>query len=305
MTLFRHVLAPIDFSERSHHTALHAAGIARSTNATLTLLHVLPRRRRADPDERRSVAFAALHEVAHQIRTRWPARLAVVDGDPRNEIRNYALDHGADLLVVGSRHRSLLQRLFFASVASRVATAGDWSILAVPDPEDEARRPPANHREMLCAVDLSSTSAAAVEAAVTLARARGAHLTVLHVIAAEPGLAAPTGNDDGGWRREQARSVRQRLALLLAPHSGPTVDLDPIICFGEADEEILRMAGWLRAEILVVGAHSNRLVGDSSLGPTAASVVHQAPSAVLLVRAQAQPAGAAAEALERELVGLG
>jgi nucleotide-binding universal stress UspA family protein len=304
MTLFRHVLALVDLSPRSPHTALHAAGLARSTGATLTLLHVLPQG--PDVDARRAAALTSLGDIGDEFRLRWPARIAVAEGDPRDQVRAYALDHGADLLVVGARHRNLLERLFLESTRERVTTAGDWSVLAVPDPTLEGQRPSTSHGEILCAIDLSETSPTALQAAATLARARRAHLTVLHTIDLwrwyDPGPVA-RGNEDE-VRRRTSQSARERLSKMIAAETGPSLDVDSLIAFGPASDQIPRMAQWLRADLLVVGAHSNHVIGDRSLGPTAAHILRETPCPLLLVRAQPAPAGIEALALAAELAGM-
>jgi nucleotide-binding universal stress UspA family protein len=300
MNRFRHILASIGLSERSRHTARQAASMARSCEATLTLLHVLPARHHGRPaHDRHASALASLNDIAGELSTRGPVRVSVGEGDPRAEISRYALDQGVDLIVVGSRRRPSLERELLESVGEEVIRAGACSVLTVPDPDDGARQPPADHREILCALDLSEASTAVLEAAVRLARGRRAHLTVLHAI----GLKRWYGRGDDDARRHQVtRSARERLSTMLAPHRGPGLDLDPLLCFGEADAEILRMASRLRAELLVVGAHSSR-VGGSSLGPTANRVLHDAACPLLLVRTQTSLAGTESSAREDERVG--
>jgi nucleotide-binding universal stress UspA family protein len=307
MALFRHIVALVDLSLRSPYTAGLAASLARGTGATLTLLHVLPRPKAPYAGGApRDVALAHLATMADGLRTQWPARVAVAIGDARDEVRGYALDHGADLIVVGTRHRNLLDRLFLSSTSERVTTAGDWSVLAVPDPSDETKRPAPHHGEILCAIDLSDTSPAALQTAAALARARRAHLTVLHTIDLwrwyDPAPVARAAEAE--FRRQTARDARERLSRLIAAETGPSLDVDSLIAFGPAGDQIRRMAGWLRADLLVIGAHSNRVVGDSALGPTASRILRQAPCPLLIARAQAAPAGVEAYALAAELAGM-
>jgi nucleotide-binding universal stress UspA family protein len=306
MALFRHIVALVDLSSHSVHTAGHAAGLARSAGATLTLLHVIPRPGTpAEGKARRNAALAHLATMADDLRASWVARVAVVEGDARDEVRAYAMDHGADLLVVGARHRNLLERLFLLSTGERITTAGDWSVLAVPDPTEDSARPAPRHGEILCAIDLSETSPAALQAAAALARARRAHLTMLHTIDLwrwyDP---APVARGaEAEIRRETARAARERLSRMIAAETGPALNVDSLIAFGPAGDQIRRMAGWLQADLLVIGAHSNRVIGDSSLGPTAGRVLRQAPCPLLIVRARPIPVGIEAHALATELVG--
>jgi nucleotide-binding universal stress UspA family protein len=57
----------------------------------------------------------------------------VVDGDPRQVLVDTALTENADLLVVGCRGRTGVERLLLGSVASHVAVHAPCSVLIVRD----------------------------------------------------------------------------------------------------------------------------------------------------------------------------
>lgn len=53
-------------------------------------------------------------------------------GDPAREIATEAHDSGADMIVVGSEHKGLLERLLFGSVSTDVVQRAEVDVLVVP-----------------------------------------------------------------------------------------------------------------------------------------------------------------------------
>lgn len=73
--------------------------------------------------------------------------LTVLFGDPGRAICNYALDHGAELIVVPSHGRSGFTRLLLGSVAERIVRHAPCPVLVirtpapVEDPEFSGQKP--------------------------------------------------------------------------------------------------------------------------------------------------------------------
>jgi nucleotide-binding universal stress UspA family protein len=139
-------------------------------------------------------------------------------------------------------------------------------------------------RNLCVAVDLSEPSREALEQAADLARALGANLTVVHVVAPPPVvatdlLAAPGGVAEGAahedeealetWRGDaEVRAGRPVRAHLLV---------------GEPAKEIVRIAREEGCDLIVVGTHGRTGLRRVLLGSVAAAVVRAASCAVLVV----------------------
>lgn len=147
MSVFRTIVAAIDFSETSDDALQIACQLASSHGSELHLLHVIPdARQQAWSIEAPGLDFSALQqesiadaermlgERALPATTPPPAVVRrVVAGMPASrEIAQYAATHGADLIVVGSHGYGPVRRLVLGSVADRVVRMAPCPVLTVP-----------------------------------------------------------------------------------------------------------------------------------------------------------------------------
>ncbi len=148
----KRVCCGIDFGEPSRGAIAYAADLARRYGAELTLVHV-----HAPTPPAATELFVAAPEAADTAAAE-AARMIEVDrkmaeallgravsagvllGDPAAELARYALEDGADLLVVGTHGRRGVSRLVLGSVAERVAREAPCPVLI-------AKRAPRTARE--------------------------------------------------------------------------------------------------------------------------------------------------------------
>ena len=110
MPMFKHILVPIDLSDRNARTLRTALPLATQSHARVTLLHVVQQVPRIPPGEmrpfyrrlagtsRRRLATAAKSFTARGI----PVRTEALIGEPAREIIRLAQARRADLVVMGS-----------------------------------------------------------------------------------------------------------------------------------------------------------------------------------------------------------
>jgi nucleotide-binding universal stress UspA family protein len=122
--------------------ALHqAAALARPWGAAVTVLHA-PRPvwspfdgasglRRA-VDRARADGEALLRRAAGELGSGVPATTELLEGDPAGAVCARAAELGADLLVVGSRRRGALGRLFGGGVGQAIVRCAPCPVLVVP-----------------------------------------------------------------------------------------------------------------------------------------------------------------------------
>ena len=147
---------------------------------------------------------------------------------------------------------------------------------------------------ILCPVDLSPCSRTALEYALALARWYEARVTVLHVFRQVPVVdAAAAGLGAGLYippieKTDVDRgAIERRVAEFVAAMPGAH-DVIVRTCEGlNIREEIIREAGDMRADLLVLGSHGLTGVKRLVLGSTAESVLRHAPQPVLIVPAHA------------------
>jgi nucleotide-binding universal stress UspA family protein len=195
------ILSAIDFSDESAHALDHAIVLAQWYGARIAAAHVYTPRPVgvADGGAFLMIGDGALaDEDRHVFQKRLdgflePARAAgvpvctqVLVGRPADRIVSAANGSGADLIVVGTHGASGFERLILGSVAERVLHKAMCPVLTVPPRARQTSKLP--FKRILCPVDFSESSHAAVEVAVSLASEGDADVTFLHVL--EPGIDA-------------------------------------------------------------------------------------------------------------------
>lgn len=128
----KRILVPLDQSAEAEAVVDLVADMARSSGATVRLLHVAPSPRNLVDEERRVLAYADqeatrlgvealdyLRAVEVQLGG-VPVECAVRFGDPLREILLEADAFGADLIAVTARARPPIGRIFRRDVARRV-----------------------------------------------------------------------------------------------------------------------------------------------------------------------------------------
>jgi len=142
-------------------------------------------------------------------------------------------------------------------------------------------------RRILCPIDFSETSRAALRWAVELARRFSAELTLLHVYQA-PTLSMPDGMVVGGpdvltdiahQVDESLRAWRDEAEALGA--TGVSIDST----LGATYPEITRYAADRAVDLIVIGTHGRTGLAHALLGSTAEKVVRHAACPVVTVRA--------------------
>lgn len=198
-------------------------------------------------------------------------------GRPAAELLARARQHGADLVVVGSRSHRLTERVFLGSVAAEVIRSCELPVLIErlePGPEGDGERCVAacarTLERLLLATDLSDQSAAAENAVVELAERAGSIDCLIVVDGAAHGVAVSTDHVE-----RAAASIVERIT---ATGGRGTVRIE----HGDPRERIPAIAaeGY---SMVVVGKHGHGRVTGAVIGTTAARVAEAAAVSVLLV----------------------
>jgi nucleotide-binding universal stress UspA family protein len=272
----RRILCPIDFSDFSAAAVARAVALAKPFDAEITVLFVLPFVRPEDAAASRgpvapeaavqSAVAEDLEEFLRPVRGAGVAiRLCVRSGDCVSHILQEARDRQSDLIVMGTRGRSGLERWALGSVTESVLRKASCPVLVVPG---RAAGMPAPAR-IVCGVGLSPGSPHTVSYALSLAGATGASLTLVH---AWDGV--------GGNRMYAAdESERRRWLHAMAEAGGPPrCAVDEVVVSGRPGRAVLRLAEAQQAGLIVLGA------GDQGPGATARRVLREASCPVLAVR---------------------
>jgi nucleotide-binding universal stress UspA family protein len=225
----------------------------------------------------RDAALAALRQRAEALNI--PVRVRVQQGDTAEVILLHARAQDPDLIVLGSHEPVGLTRFRFRSIADRVVKGAMCPVLLVP-PATTHVQP--TFRSVVCAIDLSSRSTAAVANTARFVGNVG-QLTLLHVLRnSVPRRYAPFASPE--FSRAMARDARQRLHSIVdmqEPHS----DVLVTVSSNAVHDEILRIAVERKADLIVVGATRRAGLRRRFFGTTALRVSRRSPVPVLVLPA--------------------
>jgi nucleotide-binding universal stress UspA family protein len=288
------VLVPVDFSPPSTVAVNYGISLARKFRAKLTLLHVI------EPATALTYTFPTESEKAEEARFERAERMlaamvgpedqddlnlriAVVFGDIASEIVAAVHETGADIVVMGTHGRGLVQRYLMGSVTQAVLRKVDVPILTVC----HVGRPLAFKR-ILFATDASQPSAEDFEFVLELAKTLDASVIAAHVIEKRPPVTYETPDVAAVFdaeRRRQLEHTRIAFERIEAAATSRGVVLEPVIAEGVPAEAIVRIADEHEADFIVLAIRKKGRLERALLGTTAERVVRDAHAPVLSVPA--------------------
>jgi nucleotide-binding universal stress UspA family protein len=274
------VLCPIDFSGSSRGALRYAGTIAAHFGARLTLLAV------NDPLLEQADELSGLGHLAEDtsrdldyfFRQAFPERpsgvpevlMEITTGKAAREILRVSHEKGCDLIVMSSHGLTGFRKVVFGSTTERVLRETTVPVLVTPGGDagpDSLEDVPRLVRRVLAPVDLTTATAHQLQIARGLAEALGIPIVLLHVV--EPRMlssAQPRLSTVDAERPNRAEEELERVVKEMPPSVKP----ETRVAFGEAAEEIAKVAGDRDAGLIVMGLHSSPL-----LGPRMGSVTYR------------------------------
>lgn len=295
------ILCPTDFSDISAHAVDLATLLAGWYTARIAALHVvsaaavlpefsLSPSGSLDEGALRALQSATAARFTHVSNTGIPVDVFVDVGSPATRILERAAELPADLIVMGTHGTSGFQHLMLGSVTERVLRKAVCPVLTVPPRAQATSRLPFSR--LLCAIDFSESSMAALQFASSLAEESDATLTMLHVLEwpwEEPPaprleeLPAEQGAALADYRRQREDAALARLEALA---STTRVSPSPVARLrnGKAHVQILEVAREEKSDLIVIGVHGRNPLDMMAFGSTTNQVVRAAACPVLTLR---------------------
>jgi len=202
----------------------------------------------------------------------------------------------ADLIVMGTHGRTGFQRLFLGSVTEKVLRTARQPVMTVGSPSG-ARDAASSFKRILCGVDFSACSIAALRYAMSLAEGAKAHVTAVNIVEWLPvgyGSLVGPGADLTGYQTVLEAAAHDRLHNVIAGLPVNGVLVDETVTSGKPHHEILRLAAEQGSDLIVLGIHGRNPVDRMMFGSTAEPVARRATCPVLTVRADVAATVAAA-----------
>jgi len=259
MLAIKHILFPIDFSERCCGAAPFVDAMASRFGAKVTLISVAPPVMYAgmgepaapvflDDDSLREdvqarLATAFTREFAHL-----PVERVAEVGDPAEVITRFAHTQGIDLIMMPSHGYGPFRSLLLGSVTARVLHDAQCPVWTGAHMEDPPVKEHLACRNVLCAVDTTPKAAPLIEWAAQFAKDTGATMRIVHAISGIEGW--PERQLDREFEealRTEARSAIEKV------ERGVNVQAPLCVAVGDVAGAVREEARRHAADLLVIG----------------------------------------------------
>lgn len=286
---FRHILFPVDFSERSRAALPFVLSMARRHGARVTLLHVIEPPlpvyadmaalfpNEFDYDEAKSAIGQRLERIACAELPKVETRCEVEIGLPAEKIATCANRAQADLIAIPTHGYGAFRRMLLGSVTAKVlhdARIPVWTSAHAPEASHRAHPQP---RLILAALDLEPGNRRVLQTALELARDAGATLEILHF----------AGEDEIDALQFEARSRELLNEIARDDMMTECGDAGIIVEASEAGEgvggSVRRAVLEKRADLVVIGRGSIQENGPARLRANSYAIIREAPCPVLSV----------------------
>jgi nucleotide-binding universal stress UspA family protein len=198
-------------------------------------------------EERRNLAQEKLSSfLAFEFPPDHDAR-ALACGDVATQICDFARERRFDLIVMPT-HAGRFRRMLLGSTTAKVLDEADCLVMTTQHAETITPRP-LEHREWVCAVGLTADSQRVLRYAAQVAASVHANLSIIHTIAADPGLPVRLDLEEEvqSAERREARRRLDELQKAVGSHARTLVAIGPV---KEALLEAVRRSG---ADALIIG----------------------------------------------------
>jgi nucleotide-binding universal stress UspA family protein len=284
---FRNILFATDFSPAAKAAMPFAAGLAKSFGANLYAVHVKEPVNYAVPPEmwvglerEMEMEEEALREEMHKQFPEITPRILEGAGEVWNTLAEVIAEREIDLVVVGTRGRTGLEKVLLGSKAEEILRRANCPVLTI-GPEVDARKGLIGKMvSILCATHFGIASLKAARVAVSLAEEYQSKLTMMTVLGPKDENKLGVAEDFGETSENQLREmVPEEAALWCAPRF--------VVERGAAAEKILELAAREKADLIVLGAHATEgIPGAKARMPMATvhQIVTNAKCPVLTIR---------------------
>lgn len=291
----RNILVATDLSVSADAAIREADRWARTSEAELSVCHVMPVLETVDPlfpqlgqevaqrlPNLRDRVTEEIEARMRQLVGREPGQYALIleGGKPHVGILGAADQVRADLVVVASRGLSGVSRLLAGSVAARVIRHAHAPVLLV--------RPSPKTGIVLAATDFSTPAREALEEGAAWATRLGGELRVAHSVEV-PMMVAPLPFPyptlPTTLSAAELADVRSRAKRALHDAAGGVgLDAEVWVLEGPPAASIVNAAEEMQSELVVVGTAGKTGFSRVALGSVAERVATAAPCSVLVVR---------------------
>ena len=289
MPTFKHILFPVDFSDRCRAVRPAVLAMAHQFNARITLLHAIQIPVGwygcVEGSYEDLLDIPAMErDVRRELDTFLdsPDRSVVIQsvaktGDPAGCIVSYAEEHSVDRIVMPTHGYGVFRSLLLGSVTAKVLHDAKCAVWTSAHTQDSSAASHLPSKSIVCAVDVAPESTSLIQYADGLARQFGAKLRLVHAV----------GGVEAGTRPYEEMDFLHFLFQVgrdgiakLQQEAGTKVDV--CIQGGSISLVVSDIARKLDAELVIIGRGKlHQTLGR--LRTNAYAIIRDSPCAVLSV----------------------
>ncbi|AGB17533.1 universal stress protein UspA-like protein [Halovivax ruber XH-70] len=291
--LIESILIPTDGSEGALAGAKYGIALASRTGADVHVLTIVDARHvPADAEtvlaELEADAEEAVEAVASMVEAAdadTEVVTAVERGTPFQSIREYAHRREIDVIAMGTKGRTGIDRILLGSVTENVLRTARTPVLAVPPNAPVSDAAGVTFERLLLPTDGSEGAAIATDWGIALAT----HLdAMVHVMSAVDTSPFPGGREPDALREELERRGEAAIETVRERAEEAAVGVSDSVETGDPVTAITAAASDYGADLIVMGTHGQTGVGQWFLGSVTENVVGQADVPVFCVPVAAE-----------------
>lgn len=291
--MYHDILIPTDGSPEVASAVTRGLDLARATDATVHVLHVVDTR--SEPPDLGDEARAELRgrgatqgrQAANAIREQAAdlgveTRSEILEGVPHRAILEYVREHDIDLVVMGTHGRTGPERARLGSTTERVVRLADVPVMAVRRSED-GEVPVSGYdkyNHVVIPIDGSDVAERAAEHGLDIAEHYGADVHLAYVVDTTTyGLDASPRSIVGMLKEGGEKAIEA-----IADHARDrNIPVATVVLRGVPDDEIRAYAAGVTADLVVMGTRGRTGGPERLFGSTTARVVRRSEIPVLTV----------------------
>ena len=283
MGKYRKMLVAVDGSESGKNALRQAIRLANSEESWITVVSVIPTYQ-GDLgstvfgnviDAMREPCEKALVEAAETAKAeRTLIKTVCEEGDIYERIVDLADAENCDLIVMGRKGRSQIEKALIGSVTARVIGHSQRDILVVPE------KTAIGWKSIFLSTDGSKYSEVATDRAINFAKSYGGELMVLSVVdVTEEFMARSPGTVE-----EMVKKAKGFVEDVKKKAEASNVKTMTFVREGESYRKITDLAREQKADVIVIGSHGRTGLKRLLMGSVAEKVIGYAPCPVMVVK---------------------
>ncbi|HEX3985193.1 MAG TPA: universal stress protein [Acidobacteriaceae bacterium] len=264
----------------------HAIAQARACGGALTLAHVIPPGEAMPLDasaipyldvaDMKKEAAEILEPAAATVRERGiPCDVAVVQGNPKEQITALVREIHAGRIMAGTHGRRSLKRFFLGSVAHEILRSAEVPVCTIGPLAHQASSLGAP-RKILHPVSLCAGYEDSARMAMEMAEFYRADITLLHVLSRNV-QSQPDADRVVDWTKAELQRIVPDEAALWT-HATVQVEI------GDVVEEVLDVSAEIEADLIVLGVNADASFWPIRGDDTVYNIIARAKCPVLSIR---------------------